>query len=252
MWMGWGEDDCCLCFPLGCGVKTLFFLVAVGLTIVTVNIIGMLAHEQWYVLLQLLIILPFLYILFWVFKYGQKDCYHCRYKISEGFKYQFIISSIINLILFIIVLTVLEEFFDEDETVNQINQAYPGNYAYYADGTRRYAAPGSYPADAYGAPGNYYYGNDPAYRNYMNEQYKLNSEKVSDETIAWYAVLYGAFILIYGLMGFYWWTVVRRWAECYLNNVKTLEDMSSAKSKGEDIMAGSMRGSPSGRKSNGM
>jgi hypothetical protein len=58
----------------------------------------------------------------------------------------------------------------------------------------------------------------------------LNAEKVSDETIAWYAVLYGSFVLIYGLLGFYWWTVVRRWADGYLNNVKTLDEMTPGKS----------------------
>jgi hypothetical protein len=47
----------------------------------------------------------------------------------------------------------------------------------------------------------------------------MDVEIVSNETIAWYAVLYGAFVLVYGLVGFYWWTVVRRWAENYLNNV---------------------------------
>jgi hypothetical protein len=43
MWMN-GESDCCLCFPLECGVKTLFFLAAVMLTIVSVNIIAMMYH----------------------------------------------------------------------------------------------------------------------------------------------------------------------------------------------------------------
>jgi len=47
--------------------------------------------------------------------------------------------------------------------------------------------------------------------------------------IAWYAVLYGSFILIYGLLGFYWWTVVRRWADCLLDNshMKPAEDPPS-------------------------
>jgi hypothetical protein len=97
------------------------FLAAAGLTLVIVNIIGMMANEQWYVLIQLLILFPLVYILYYVYKFGQKDSYQHRFRISEGFKYQFIISSIINLILFIVVLTALEEFFDEDDTINNIN-----------------------------------------------------------------------------------------------------------------------------------
>jgi len=58
MLVGEGEPDCCLCFPLNCGVLTLFMLTAVALTVLLVNIIGMLANEQWYVLIQVLMIVP--------------------------------------------------------------------------------------------------------------------------------------------------------------------------------------------------
>lgn len=47
---------------------------------------------------------------------------------------------------------------------------------------------------------------------------------MSTEVIAWYAVLYGAFIVVFGLLGFYWWTVVKRWAECC--NDETRPDMT--------------------------
>ena len=60
-------------------------------------------------------ILPMIYILYQVFQYGMKDTYINRFRISEGFKYQFITSLVVNLIIFIIVLTSLEEFFDHDE-----------------------------------------------------------------------------------------------------------------------------------------
>lgn len=75
--MNWNDDepDCCMCFPLDCGVKTLFFLVAVGITLIIINIIGMMVHEQWYVLIQLLVLVPMFYILYYVYKYGQKDSY---------------------------------------------------------------------------------------------------------------------------------------------------------------------------------
>lgn len=68
-------------------------------------------------------ILPMIYILYQVFQYGMKDTYINRFRISEGFKYQFITSLVVNLIIFIIVLTSLEEFFDDDEVQENINRA---------------------------------------------------------------------------------------------------------------------------------
>lgn len=75
MMAGLGEPDCCLCFPLNCGVKTLFFLTAIGLTVLLVNIIAMMVNKQWYVLIQLLVIPPMVYTLYYVYKYDQKDTY---------------------------------------------------------------------------------------------------------------------------------------------------------------------------------
>ena len=117
MLMGDNSADCCLCFPLDCGVKTLFFLTAVALAVLVINIIGMLVAQQWYVLIQLLMIIPIVYTLYYVVKYNSKDNYINRFKISEGFKYMFIINLVINIILFIVVLTSLDEFFDDESTV---------------------------------------------------------------------------------------------------------------------------------------
>ena len=122
MLVGEGEDDCCLCFPLDCGVKTLFFLTAVALAILVINIIGMLVAKQWYVLIQVLMLVPQIYTLYYVYKYGVKDNFHHRFKISEGFKYMFITNLLINIILFIVVLTSLDDFFDDPDVQAEINR----------------------------------------------------------------------------------------------------------------------------------
>jgi len=130
MLMGENSADCCLCFPLDCGVKTLFFLTAVALAVLVINIIGMLVAKQWYVLIQVLMIIPIIYTLFYVVKFNSTDNYLNRYKISEGFKYMFIINLVINIILFIVVLTSLDEFFENEDVVNQINRRTPYGYNY--------------------------------------------------------------------------------------------------------------------------
>lgn len=54
---------------------------------------------------------------------------------------------------------------------------------------------------------------------YQMDGYKYEKNKVEDEIIVNFALLYGGFILIYGFGGFYWWTVIRRWANKKANEV---------------------------------
>lgn len=110
MMVGSAQTDCCLCFPLDCGVKTLFFLTAIGAVLIVVNMIGMLVNRQWYVLIQLVMLLPICFTLYYVVQYNFKDCYAVRCKICDGFKYMFITNLVINIILFIVVLTALDRF----------------------------------------------------------------------------------------------------------------------------------------------
>jgi hypothetical protein len=44
-------------------------------------------------------------------------------------------------------------------------------------------------------------------------------DEVEDEIIVNFALLYGGFIIIYGFLGAYWWTVMRRWANLKMNEV---------------------------------
>jgi len=66
-----------------------------------------------------------------------------------------------------------------------------------------------------------------------------DKEKVEDEIIVNFALLYGAFILIYGFGGFYWWTVMNRWANCkrdmvmmYNNGMNGMNGGGSMRSQG--------------------
>ena len=43
---------------------------------------------------------------------------------------------------------------------------------------------------------------------------------MDDEIIVNFALLYGGFIIIFGFLGFYWWTVIRRWANLLINQVQ--------------------------------
>lgn len=76
------EPDCCGCFPLECGVRTLFFLLFLGLIGTVANIIWGAVEEQWYVFIQLLLIPIILYTLFWIMQWLNNDNFRNRYKIS--------------------------------------------------------------------------------------------------------------------------------------------------------------------------
>lgn len=72
------SDDCCICFPLECGVRTLFFLVLIGVIGVIVNIIIGAVEEWWYVFIQLLMLVPAAYTLFYIGMWIQRDNFPTR------------------------------------------------------------------------------------------------------------------------------------------------------------------------------
>lgn len=51
-------------------------------------------------------------------------------------------------------------------------------------------------------------------------QKEEDKNKVEDEIIVNFALLYGGFIIIFGFLGFYWWTVVRRWSYKIIDQVQ--------------------------------
>ena len=65
------EPDCCGCFPLDCGVRTLFFLVFLGAIGIILNIIMGLISRQWFVLIQLLMLPPAIFTLYYVLQWLQ-------------------------------------------------------------------------------------------------------------------------------------------------------------------------------------
>lgn len=55
-------------------------------------------------------LLPICFTLYYVVQYNFKDCFEVRSKICDGFRYMFITNLVINIILFIVVLTALDRF----------------------------------------------------------------------------------------------------------------------------------------------
>ena len=109
-----GGDDCCICFPLEGGVRTLFLLVVVAFIGVIVNIIIGAVEEWWYVFIQVLFLIPMLYTLCYIGAWSQNDNYNNRKQIANGFAATWVLSLIANLTILFIVIFALEEFYDSD------------------------------------------------------------------------------------------------------------------------------------------
>ena len=76
---------------------------------------------------------------------------------------------------------------------------------------------------------------------YQMDDYKYEKNEVEDEIIVNFALLYGGFILVYGFGGFYWWTVIRRWANKKANEVMPYQGPMGTGNRsdmGPDGMAG--------------
>ena len=123
------EPDCCGCFPLECGVRTLFFLTFIGLIGTIVNIIIGATSGQWFVLFQLLMVPPALFTLFYVLQWMQSDNFYNRNKISQGFRCMFITNVIVNLVILFLVIFAINEFWDSEEVQDYVTQ-YTNNQTY--------------------------------------------------------------------------------------------------------------------------
>lgn len=109
-----GGDDCCICFPLEGGVRTLFLLVVVAFIGVIVNIIIGAVEEWWYVFIQVLFLIPMAYVLCYIGAWSQNDTYNNRKQIANGFAATWVLSLIANLVILFIVIFALEEFYDSE------------------------------------------------------------------------------------------------------------------------------------------
>ena len=123
------EPDCCGCFPLECGVRTLFFLTFLGAIGTIVNIIIGATEGQWFVLFQVLMLPPAIFTLFYVLQWMQMDNFYNRNKISQGFRCMFITNVIVNLVILFVVIFAINEFWDTEEVQNYITE-YTNNQTY--------------------------------------------------------------------------------------------------------------------------
>jgi len=108
------DPDCCGCFPLECGVRTLFFLLIIGTIGTIVNIIIGAVEEWWYVFIQVLWLIPAAYTICYIIVWAQRDDFLTRYKIGNGFAVMAITAILVNLIILFIVIFALEEFWVDE------------------------------------------------------------------------------------------------------------------------------------------
>ena len=98
------------------------------------NIIVGAVNEWWYVFIQLLLLIPQAYTLFYIAMWMNRDDFATRYKIGNGFLGLWITAIFVNLIILFIVIFALEEFYETDEFNDefdrQYNQQYGGQYGY--------------------------------------------------------------------------------------------------------------------------
>lgn len=118
------EPDCCGCFPLECGVRTLFFLTFLGTIGIIINIIISSIQGQWFVLIQLLMLPAAIFTLFYVLQWLNTDNFYNRNKICQGFRCMFIVNVIVNLIILLLVIFAINELWDTEEVQNAVNQYY--------------------------------------------------------------------------------------------------------------------------------
>ena len=161
-----GEPDCCGCFPLDCGVRTLFFLTVLGAIGTLVNIVVGAIEEQWFVFIQLLMLLPASYTLFWVLQWVQRDSYPSRYRIGEGFLWMAIVNILINVVILFVVIFAFEEFREKDADEEDFHSYYAGRYN-HTGGYGGYPMPN----DGYGGGYPAYNGRVPISQNYPDEPY---------------------------------------------------------------------------------
>ena len=76
------EPDCCLCFPIECGVRTLFFLLFLNILSSIYNITQSIADQQYYNLIMIFILFPSLYTGFYVVRWMIRDEFVYRNNIS--------------------------------------------------------------------------------------------------------------------------------------------------------------------------
>lgn len=106
------EPDCCGCFPLGCGVRTLFFLVFLFTLGVIINVIIGAVNEEWFSMIQLLLLPGAFFTIFYILMWMQQDNFYNRNKISQGFRCMFIVNILVNLVILVLVVFAIEEFVD--------------------------------------------------------------------------------------------------------------------------------------------
>lgn len=122
------EPDCCGCFPLECGVRTLFFLTFLGAVLTIINIIVGAVEEQWYVFIEILILIPVAYTLFWVLAWFQTDNFGVRYRISQGFLYMVIVGVTVQVIVLIVIIAAFDEWWANTNADEEFDKYYRERY----------------------------------------------------------------------------------------------------------------------------
>ena len=87
------------------------------------SLVDGIGNEQWPVIGTVFQLIPDCYILYWVYKWCKEDNFYNRFRISEGFKWSFIISIVINVIILIVVVIIIDDLFDNEYFKNEVESA---------------------------------------------------------------------------------------------------------------------------------